>query len=231
MRITRGIWLLLVGAPCLVQAQSGVSLVDRSQARAEAERLYEPIRRADPVTKVTSIDLVVRGYDAGGRSVPCTNDDSASILVALRRVTTDTKQELLIYAISVGRTWRFLDAMRLLIDDWLLTPRQVAAPSPELVRQAQGVIETSAYGVTRRQLVLMARAKSVQIRLIGGGGLCDLTLGPVSRELIGLFVERELASSPRVAGSGAPSLGQAQRPRVTARNRSTSISNRKGLAR
>jgi hypothetical protein len=211
--------------------QSRDSLPDRAQARAEAERSYEPVRRVDPVTKAASIDLVVRGYDAGRRSVSCTNGDSADIVVGLRRATTGVKQELSIYAISVGGTWRYLDAMRVLVDDWLLTPRQVAAPGPELTHYARGVIETSAYVITRRQLVLIARAKSVQIRLIGAGGLCDLALDPVDQELIGLFVERELASSPRVVGSGAPSLGQAQPLRVTARIRSTSTSNRKGLAR
>jgi hypothetical protein len=201
-------WVLLVVAPCVVRAQSRGSLPDRSQARAEAKRVYEPVRHADPVTKTSYLDLVVRGYDARGRSAPCTDGDSANIVVGLRRATTGTRQELSIYAISVGRTWRYLDAMRLLIDDWLLTPRQVAAPSPELTRYGQGVIETSAYGITRRQLVLMATAKSVQIRLIGGGGLCDLTLDPLSQELIGLFIERELGSSPRVAWSNAPRQGR-----------------------
>lgn len=223
------------GTPAILEpqdtGQGRGSLPDRAQARAEAERLYEPVRHLDPVTRATSIDLVVRGDDAGGRSVPCTNGDSADIVVGLRLSTTGANRELSIYATSVGRTWRYLDAIRLLVDDWLLTPRQVAAPGLELTHHARGVIETSAYAVTRRQLVLMARAKSVQIRLVGGGGLCDLTLGPESQELIGLFVERELASPPRAAGSGAPSLSQAQPLRVTARIRSTSTSNRKGLAR
>ncbi len=211
MRITSGMWLLLVAAPGLVRAQSGGSLANRPYARAEAERLYEPVRHADPVTQTRSIDLVVREYGAGGRSVPCTNGDSATILVALRASTTGTKQELAIYAISIGRTWRYVDAMRLLIDDWLLTPqRVVAAPGPELARPAQGVIETSAYGITRRQLGLIARAKSVQVRLIAGGGLCDFTLGPVSQELIGRFVERELGRSPGVARSDSPGQGEAR---------------------
>ncbi len=219
----------LLDAQDIVQSRD--SPPDRSQARLEAERWYQPVRHLDPVTKATSIDVVVRGYDIGGRSVSCTNGDSADIVVGLRRATTGVKQELSIYAISVGRTWRYLDAMRLLVDDWLLTPRQVAAPEPALTHYARGVIETSAYVITRRQLVLIASARSVQIRLIGGGGLCDLALDPVGQELIGLFVERELASSPRVVGSGAPSLGHAQPLRVTARIRSTSTSNRKGLAR
>lgn len=210
VRITSGMWLLLVTAPGLVRAQSGGSLPDRSHARAEAERMYEPVRHVDPVTQTSSIDLVVRGYHAGGRSVPCTNGDSANILIALRASTTGTKQELVMYAISIGHTWRYVDAMRLLIDDWLLTPRQVAAPGPELVRLAHGVIETTAYGITRRQLVLMASAKSVQIRLVTGGGVCDFTLGPVSQELIGLAVERELRSSPRVARSDSPGQGEAR---------------------
>ena len=181
----------------------------RSQARAHAERLYQPVRHADPVTKATSIDLVVRGYATGARSVPCTNGDSADIVVGLRRVTTATRPELSIYAISVGRTWRYLDAMRVLVDDWLLTPRRVAAPGPSLAGQARGVIETSAYTITRSQLELIARAKSVQIRLIGGGGLCDLVLEPASQELIGLFVEREVGSSPHGAASDSPGHGRA----------------------
>lgn len=190
-------------------SQSRDSLPDRSQARADAERLYEPVRHLDPVTKVTSIDLVVRGDHSAGRSVPCTNGDSADIVVGLRRVTTATRPELSIYAISVGRTWRYLDAMRVLVDDWLLTPRRVAAPGPSLAGQARGVIETSAYTITRSQLELIARAKSVQIRLIGGGGLCDLILEPASQELIGLFVEREVGSSPHGAASDSPGHGRA----------------------
>lgn len=185
--------LSLVG---LLEAQR---LPDRSQARAEAERLYEPVHHVDPVTKAAFIDLVVRGYDAAGSSVPCANGDSADVVVGLRRATTGGKQELSMYAISVGRTWRYLDAIRILVDDWLLTPRQVAAPTPELAHYTRGVVETSAYAITRGQLALIARAKSVQIRLIGGGGLCDLALDPASQELIGLFVERELGSSPHVA--------------------------------
>lgn len=182
---------------------------DRSQAGAEAERSYEPVRRTDPVTKATSIDLVVRGSAAGARFVSCTNGDSADIVVGLRLATTGATRELSIYAISVGRTWRYLDAMRVLVDDWLLTPRQVAAPAPALTHYTRGVVETSAYAITPRQLALIAHAKSVQIRLIGGGGLCDLALDPAGRELVGLFVERELGSPPHVAASDPPGHGRA----------------------
>jgi hypothetical protein len=165
--------------------------------------VYAPARHVNPRTNTTAVDLVIRGYAADGRSVACTSGDSATVLVALRGVTIGTTQELVIYAISVGPTWRYLHTMRLLIDDWLLTPRPVPAPSPELAGAVQGVIETSAYGITRHQLVLMAKARSVQIRLIGSGQ-CDLTLDRVSQELVGLFVERELGSSLGVAWSEPP---------------------------
>lgn len=210
MRITWGMWAVLVGAPGLVGAQSARSLPDRSEIRAEADRLYEPIRHVDPLTKTSFTDLVVRGFGADGRFVPCTRGDSASILVALRRSTTGTRRELVIYVISLGRTWRYPDAMRLLIDDWLLTPPHAAAPSRDLARSVQGVIETSAYAITPRQLVLIARARSAQIRLLAAGGLCDFTLDAVSQELIGLFVERELGNSLRLAWRDAPRPGEAR---------------------
>lgn len=161
-----------------------------SPARAQAERLYSTLRHAAPVTK--TVDLVVRGYGAAAATAACTDGDSANLRVALRWTTTSAKREPSIYATAVGHAWRYLSTMRLLVDDWLLTPRPAPAFGPEPLADERGVIETIAFGITRQQLVLVARAKSVQLRVIGGGAACDLALDPVSQGLIGLFVEREL---------------------------------------
>ncbi|HYL55601.1 MAG TPA: hypothetical protein VEU73_08510 [Gemmatimonadales bacterium] len=196
MRLLCETWLLLVCAAGLGRAQSGGSALDRSQAKADADRLYQSLRHADPVTRTSVVDLVIDGWDPAASRPICTDGDSINVLVVVRHITTDTKQDVLMYVVSTGRTWRYVEGIRLLVDDdWLLIPRQVAAPPLEFARLEHGVIETSAHVITGRQLLLMRRANSVQMRVIAGSGLCDVTLGPVSQELMGLFVERELRAA------------------------------------
>jgi len=210
VRVRCGICVLLLGSGGWVRAQTTADSLSRSQTRQEAERHYHAFRHIDSHALVTAVDVVVRGYDARDRTVLCTDGDSAGLRIVLRSMTAGSDPHLLIYAIAVGRSWRYLHTMRLLVDDWLLTLRPGALSGPELELREPGVIETIGSEITRRQLLLIARARSVQIRLVGGATLCDATLDAVSQELAALFVERELNRPAGVAQANGlrPGLGE-----------------------
>lgn len=184
---------LALCVPLTLRAQRDPKVIEK------AEKSYKPTTATDPFTKRTQTNVEIRSArDLANR--PACSHTRGLVLIGIQGavVSADSVPKTPFLVVSyAGPEWLFLDdaepVLFLVTGDSVVTPPIAGTPERRVVRSSTS--EWVSVQITADEVLRLARAPSLRMRLAGRQGRCDLTLRPEDQERFRLFAERELSAS------------------------------------